>query len=165
MRLRQIKTYCEEAREMAEQEGITEGLAFLIGEKFSRILYEMNKCQNKLKFLYPEKNPFQKVPPSLGEKSLRLNYALAISSNYGELLERIDRLKTIQKNFIQEIRMVFDLQEIQDYLDSHPRLGFKERLVVNEETGLEEEADFSVENILSEVEDIYLVETMKKLFR
>ena len=150
---------------MAEQEGIIEGLAFLIGEKFSRNLYEINKCQNKLKFLYPEKNPFQKVPPSLGEKSLRLNYALTISSNYGELLERIDRLEAIQKNFIREIRMVFDLKEIQDYLDSHPRLGFKERLVINEETGQEEEAEFSAENILSEVEDIYLVEMMKKLFR
>jgi len=165
MRLHQIKTYCEEAREIAEQEGITEGLAFLIGEKFSRNLYEMNKCQNKLKFLYPEKNPFKKIPPSLGEKSLRLNYALTISSNYGELLERIDRLKAIQKNFIREVRMVFDLKEIQDYLDSHPRLGFKETLVINEETGREEEAEFSAENILSEVEDIYLVETMKKLFR
>ena len=150
---------------MAEQEGIIEGLAFLIGEKFSRNLYEINKCQNKLKFLYPEKNPFQKVPASLGEKSLRLNYALTISSNYGELLERLDRLKTIQKNFIREIKMVFELEEIQDYFDSNPRLGFKERLVINEETGREEGPEFSAENILSEVEDIYLVETMKKMFR
>jgi len=165
MRLHQIKTCCREARELAEREGTTEGLAFLIGEKFSRNLYELNKCHNKLKFLYPEKDPFQEIPPSLGEKSLRLNYALTISSNYGATLEKIDRLQTSQKHFLREIKAVFDAKEIQDYLDSHPRLGFKEKLVANEETGREETADFSAENILSEVEDIYLVETMKKLFR
>jgi hypothetical protein len=164
MRLHQIKTYCAEARKIAELDGINEGLAFLIGEKFSRILYELNKCQNKLKFLYPEKNPFQSVPASLGERSLRLNYALTISSNYGETLEKIDRLEETQKNFIREIRAVFDQKEIQDFLSSHPRLGFKEKLVVNEETGQEKETEFSAEDILSEVEDIYLVEAMKKLF-
>lgn len=164
MRIHQIKAYCAEARKIAELEGITEGLAFLIGDKFSRNLYELTKCQNKLKFLYPGKDPFQKVPASLGEKSLRLNYALTISSNYGDTLEKMDRLDEIQKNFIREIKAVFDPKEIQDFLSSHPRLGFKERLVFNEETGREEEIEFSAEDILSEVEDIYLVETMKKLF-
>ena len=164
MRLHQIKTYCEEAREMARHEGSSEALAFLIGEKFSRNLYELNKCQNKLKFLYPEKNPFKKVPESLGEKSLRMNYALTISSNYGELLEKIERMEVTQKIFIREIKTVFDLREIRDYLDSHPRLGFKQKSVINEETGREEEPEFSAEDVLSEVEDIFLVETMKKLF-
>lgn len=164
MRLHQIKTYCAEARKIAELQGVTEGLAFLIGNKFSRNLFELNKCRNKLKFLYPDKNPFQKVPASLGEKSLRLNYALTISSNYGGTLEKIDRLETTQKHFIREIRAVFDQNEIQDFLSSHPRLGFKEKQVVNEETGREEEAEISPEDILSEVEDIYLVEAMKKLF-
>jgi hypothetical protein len=163
MRLHQIIRYCAVARKIAEVEGVNEGLAFLIGDKFSRNLSELNKCQNKLKFLYPGKNPFQKVPASLGEKSLRLNYALTISSNYGETLEKIDRLEESQKHFLREIRAVFDQKEIQEYLSSHPRLGFKER-VVNEETGQEEEVEFSAEDILSEVEDIYLVETMKKIF-
>lgn len=164
MRPHQIKTYCAEAREIANVEGTTEGLAFLIGEKFSRILNELNKCQNKLKFLYPGKDPFQKVPASLGEKSLRLNYALTISSNYGETLEKIERLEATQKDFIREIKAVFNPADIQDFLNSHPRLGFKEKLVVNEEPGQEEDTMFSTEDILSEVEDIYLVETMKKLF-
>ncbi len=164
MRLHQIKTYCAEARKIAELEGITEGLTILIGEKFSRNLYELSKCQNKLKFLYPGKDPFQKVPASLGEKSLRLNYALTISANYGDTLEKIDRLEATQKNFIREIKAVFSQTEIQGFLSTHPRLGFKEQRVVNEETGQEENTKFSAEDILSEVEDIYLVETMKKLF-
>ncbi|GJL77911.1 MAG: hypothetical protein NPINA01_09000 [Nitrospinaceae bacterium] len=164
MSFHQIKTYCEEARKIAEQEGVTQGLAFLIGEKFSRNLHELNKCRNKLRFLYPEKNPFKEVPSSLGEKSLRLNYALTIKSNYGELLDRISRLEEAQKIFIREIKTVFELSEIQGYLDSHPRLGFKQKSVINEETGREGEPEFSTEDIFSEVEDIYLAETMKKLF-
>lgn len=164
MRLHQIKTYCAEARSIAELEGVTEGLAFLIGEKFSRNLYELNKCQNKLKFLYPGEDPLQSIPASLGEKSLRLNYALTVSSNYGKTLEKMERLEATQKHFIREIKAVFNQTEIQDFLSSYPRLGFKEKLVVNEETGPEEEAEISTEDILSEVEDIYLVGTMKKLF-
>ena len=162
MKPEQIKTYCEQAHKIAGQEGMAEGLAFLIGEKFSRILYEIKKCENKLKFLYPEKNPFENVPSSLGEQSLRLSYALTVSSNYGDQLEKLDRLEKTRENFLQEIKKAFDPKEIQDYLDSHPRLGLKQKSILNEEA--EEKPEFSAENILSEVEDIFLVEAMKKLF-
>lgn len=164
MKPEQIRIYCEEARQIANQEGITEGLAFLIGEKLSRILYEINKCQNKLKFLYPENNPFDKDPPSLSEQSLKLSYALTVSSNYGDYLEKLDRLETTRDDFMQEIKKAFDSKEIQDYLGSHPRLGWKQKSVLNDEGELEENLEFSTENLLSEVEDIFLVETMKKLF-
>jgi len=162
MKPEQIKIYCEQARKIAEREGITEGLAFLIGEKFSRILYEVNKCQNKLKFLYPEKSPFENVPLSIGEQSLRSSYALTVSSNYGDQLEKLDRLETTREIFLQEIEKTFDPKEIQGYLNSHPRLGLKQKSALNEEA--EEKPEFSAENILSEVEDIFLVEAMKKLF-
>lgn len=159
MRPHQIKTCCDKARETARHEGSFEALASLIGEKFSRNLHELNQCRNKLRFLYPEKNPFKKIPASR-EKSLRLNYALTISSNYGELLEKIERLEETRKIFIREIKAVFDPNEIQDYLNSHPRLGFKRKSAVNEAT--EEKPEFS--DVLSEAEDIFLVETMKKQF-
>ena len=162
MKPEQIKTYCEEAHKIAERKGMAEGLAFLIGEKFSRILYEIKKCENKLKFLYPEKNHFENVPSSLGEQSLRLSYALTVSSNYGDQLEKLDRLETTRENFLQEIKKAFDPKEIQDYLNSHPRLGLKQKSILNEEP--EEIPEFSAENILSEAEDIFLVEAMKKLF-
>jgi len=164
MKPEQIKTYCEEAHKIAGQEGTAEGLAFLIGEKFSRILYEIKKCENKLKFLYPEKNPFENATASLGEQSLRLSYALTVSSNYGDQLEKLDRLETTRENFLQEIKKAFDPGEIQDYLNSHPRLGLKEKSALNEETEQDKKPEFSAENILSEVEGIFLVEAMKKLF-
>jgi len=164
MKPEQIKTYCEQAHKIAGQEGIAEGLAFLIGEKFSRILCEKKKCENKLKFLYPEKNPFENVPATLGEQSMRLSYALTISSNYGDPLKKLDRLETTRENFLREIKKAFDPEEIQDYLNAHPRLGLKQKSVLNEEGEQEGEQEFSAENILSEVEDIFLVETMKKLF-
>ena len=164
MKPEHIKTYCEEAHKIAEQEGMAEGLAFLIGEKFSRILSEIKKCENKVKFLYPEKNPFENVPSSLGEQSLRLSYALTVSSNYGDHLKKLDRLETTREKFLQEIKKAFDPKDIQDYLNSHPRLGMKQKSVLNEEAEQEEKPEFSAENILSEVEDIFLVEAMKKLF-
>lgn len=164
MRPEQIRAYCEEARNIAERDGSAEGLAFLIGEKFSRILYEINRCQNKLKFLYPEKDPFENVPASMGEQSLRLSYALTVSSNYGDHLEKLNRLEITRDDFIRGIKKAFLLTEIQDYLNCYPSLGLKQKSILNEEGELEENLDFSAENILSEVEDIYLVEAMKKLF-
>jgi hypothetical protein len=164
MKTEHIRTYCEEAREIAGREGTVEGLAFLIGEKFSRILHEINKCQNKLKFLYPQKNPFDNVPTSLGEQSLKLSYALTVSSNYGDHLEKLNRLETTRDDFMQEIKKAFIPEEIRDYLNSHPRLGGKQKFILNEEAELEENLEFSAENLLLEVEDIFLVDTMKKLF-
>lgn len=164
MKSEHIKAYCEEARKIEAHEGTGEGLAFLIGEKFSRILSEINKCQNKLKFLYPEKSPFENVPPSMGEQSLKLSYALTVSSNYGDHLEKLDRLETTRENFIIEIKNTFEPKEIQDYLSSHPRLGLKQKSILNDEAEQEDNPEFSAENILSEVEDIFLVEAMKKLF-
>ncbi len=164
MNTEHIKTYCEEARKIAGLEGTSEGLAFLIGEKFSRILHEINKCQNKIKFLYPKKNPFGEVPASLGEQSLKLSYALTVSSNYGDHLEKLNRLETTRDAYIQEIKKTFALKEIQDYLNAHPRLGWKQKSIPYEEADLEENLGFSVENLLSEVEDIFLVDSMKKLF-
>lgn len=164
MKTEHIRTYCEEARKIAGREGTVEGLAFLIGEKFSRILHEINKCQSKLKFLYPQKNPFDKVPTSLGEQSLKLSYALTVSSNYGDHLEKLNRLETTRDDFIQEIKKAFMPEEIRDYLNSHPRLGRKQKFILNEEAEPEENLEFSAENLLLEVEDIFLVDSMKKLF-
>ena len=164
MKAEHIRIYCEEARKIAGREGTAEGLALLIGEKFSRILHEINKCQNKLKFLYPQKNPFKKVPGSLGEQSLKLSYALTVSSNYGDHLEKLSRLETTRDDFIEEIKKTFAPKEIQDYLNAHPRLGWKQKSIPYEEGELDESLEFSVGNLLSEIEDVFLVDSMKKLF-
>ena len=161
----QIKSYCEEALMIAEQEGIHEGLAFLIGEKFSRNLNDLNKVRDKLKFLYPEKPMSENFPDSFDEESFRISYALTVNSNYRELLEKIDHLEKFQKLFIREIRSTFDLEDIILYLASHPRLGFKQKSFIMEDTGMEEKLPFSAEELLSEAEDIFLVEKMKKIFR
>jgi hypothetical protein len=164
MKTEHIRTYCDEARKIAGREGIAEGLAFLIGEKFSRIIHEINKCQSKLKFLYPQKDPFEKVPASLSEQSLKLSYALTVSSNYGDHLEKLHRLEITRDSFLMEIKKAFSVEEVQGYLNSHPRLEWKQTLILNEEAELEENLEFSAENLLAEVEDIFLVDTMKKLF-
>ncbi len=165
MSYQQIKSYCEEALTVAEQEGIYEGLAFLIGEKFARNFHELAKVQDKLKFLYPEKPAAGKFPDSFDEESFRLSYAMTVNVNYRELLEKIEHLEKINEIYIEEILATFDLEDIRLYLNSHPRLGFKQKSVSTEETGLEDKPQFSAEELLSEAEDIFLVEKMRKIFK
>ncbi|MFQ5451834.1 MAG: hypothetical protein ACE5E9_14510 [Nitrospinaceae bacterium] len=162
---KQIKNYCRKAQDIASENGIQAGLSFLIGEKFAWNFYELRKMQNKLKFLYPERDPFGKTPLSVGEQSLKLSYALTLSDNYREILEKIDLLKKKQKHFIREIKESFDSQDIEDYLDSYPRLAFKQKSMANEKGETEEEIRYLKEDVLSEAEDILIINELKKLFR
>ena len=49
-----IRSYCEEAINISAQQGVQDGLAFLIGEKFSLVYYQLKTAHNKLKYLYPD---------------------------------------------------------------------------------------------------------------
>ncbi|SVE52830.1 uncharacterized protein METZ01_LOCUS505684, partial [marine metagenome] len=45
-----IKDYCEEALIISKEQGVRDGLTFLIGEKLSLIYYQLKTERNKLKF-------------------------------------------------------------------------------------------------------------------
>ncbi len=162
---KQIKNYCEEAREIAQEEGIRAGLDYLIGEKFSRNLYKLNKFQYQLKFLYQEKNDSGNHPPEYQENAYKLSFALTLGSNYKELLEKICHLEKVHDTFLEEIKETFSVDAIQDYLDTYPRLGIPKKSIFSEEPDALEENQFSADCVISEAEDILLVQEMKKLFR
>ncbi len=159
-----IKDACREAQEISEKHGTREGLAFLIGEKFCRKYYDFKKIQNKLKFLYPDEFPEGTSPFDLGDDSLKLSYAVTLNDNYRELLENFEYLNKSLAVFIREIKKSFDVNDILDYLNSYPRLLFKQELAVPEEPGMESETSISVADAISEAEDILLIEQVKKLF-
>ena len=162
---KQIKNYCEEAREIAQEEGIRSGLDYLIGEKFSQNLYKLNKFQYQLKFLYQEKNESGNHPPSYRENSFKLSYALTLGSTYKDMLEKIYHLEKVHDTFLDEIRKTFSVDAIQDYLDTYPRLGIPKKSIFSEEPEMLEDTQFSADCVISEAEDILLVQDMKKLFR
>ena len=65
-----------------------------------------------------------------------------------------------------ETRQAFEISDIQDFLESYPRLGFKDKKQPFWEQSLEEDdADsLEIEDIMSEVDDIFMVEEIKKYF-
>ncbi len=58
------------------------------------------------------------------------------------------------------------MSDIQDFLDSYPRLGFKDKAQSFWEQSIEEENsdNLDVEDLLSEAEDIFMIEEIKKFF-
>ena len=89
-----IRDYCKEALSITEEQGIQEGLAFLIGEKFSLVYYQLKNAHNKLKYLYPGSTQAnQKNPILKGNKTLQLSYTLTINENYRSVFERVGLLE------------------------------------------------------------------------
>ncbi len=160
-----IKGYCEEALSITELQGVQDGLAFLIGGKFALLYYQLKTAHNKLKFLYPDsiqETHGNSIPQ--GNKALQLSYTLTINENYKGVFEQVDKLEEMLDHFVGEIRDSFLLQDIQDYLNSYPRLSFKETAPSDEMESLEESPAMTAQDIFSEVEDILIVDEMKKLF-
>ena len=140
-------------------------MAFLIGEKFALLYYQLKTAHNKLKFLYPDsvhENQTNSIPQ--GNRALQLSYTLTINENYKGVFEQVDKLEEVLDHFIEEIRDSFLIQDIQDYLSSYPRLSFKETAPSDEMDFLEESPTMTAQDIFSEVEDILIVDEMKKLF-
>ena len=94
------------------------------------------------------------------------NYSLTVESTYRKSLERLEDLKQLRDDFISEIKEAFELSDIQDFLESYPRIGFKDKKQPFWELTLEnEDADsLEIEDIMSEVDDIFMVEEIKKYF-
>ena len=160
-----IRSYCEEAINISEQQGVQDGLAFLIGEKFSLVYYQLKTAHNKLKYLYPNSTPGNSNNPILkGNKTLQLSYTLTINENYRGVFERVNFLEEVLDQFIEEIKESFPLENIQDYLNSYPRLAFKGNSSPDNMVSLNESSPMTVGNIFSEVEDILIIDEMKNLF-
>ncbi len=159
-----VRTYCEDALIISELHGVESGLAFLIGEKFSLVFYQLKTERNKLKFLYPYSRPSNQSNLLLKDnRTLQLSYKLTINENYRDIFEQVDLLEEVLDHFIDEVKEFFSLEDIHDYLRSFPRLNFKE--------SSSEDDDFSNKNsimtaqdIFSEVEDILFVDEMHHLF-
>ena len=161
----EIRNYCEEARTISKQQGIRDGLTFLIGGKLSLVYYLLKTERNKLKFLYPDNLSRNKENHALKQnKNLQLSYTLTINENYRGVLEQVDHLEKVLNQFVNEIKRSFPHKNIQDYLNSFPRLAFKEDLPFGATDSPGESSSMTTQDIFSEVEDILIVNEMHNLF-
>jgi len=164
MEAQYIKEYCNEALELCEKNGMREGLAFLFEEKFCPKYFTFKKVQNKLKYLYPEDTDDGSNPLLLGGDSLKMSYAITLNENYQEMLEQFEYLNYTLVIFIREIKAAFNKNDILDYLNSYPRMKFKQQSVVSDEFGSVQEDNLFSSDLVAEAEDILLIEDIKSLF-
>ena len=141
-------------------------MAYLIGEKFCPLIVAVKQAESKTKYLYnPEEEDAIYNPTGNSDLEVQENYSLTVGGTYQKSLERLEDLKHLRDDFIFEIKEAFELSDIQDFLESYPRLGFKDKKQPFWEQTLEEDADsLEVEDIMSEVDDIFMVEEIKKYF-
>ena len=160
-----IKDYCEEALTISKEQGVQDGLTFLIGEKLSLIYFQLKNERNKLKFLYPDNLSRKEESHALMQnKSLQMSYTLTVNENYKGVFEQVDYLEKSLDLFVNEIKRSFSLKSIQDYLSSFPRLAFKEDLSAETIDLSEENSLMTTQDIFSEVEDILIIDEMYSLF-
>ena len=163
----QIKGYCREALEISDEYGVDDGLSYLIGEKFCPLIVALKQAESKTKYLYnSEEEDAVYNPAGKNDLEVQTNYSLTVESTYKKSLEKLEDLKQLRNDFIFEIKEAFELSDIQDFLESYPRLGFKDKKQPFWEQSLEEENtdDLEIEDIMSEVDDIFMVEEIKKYF-
>ena len=160
-----VRTYCKEALIISELHGVENGLAFLIGEKFSLVFYQLKTERNKLKFLYPDSRSGNQSNLLLKDnRALQLSYTLTINENYRDIFEQVDLLEEVLDHFIDEIKEFFSLEDIHHYLRSFPRLAFKESSSSEDDDSLNKNSVMTAQDIFSEVEDILFVDEMHHLF-
>ena len=164
MTLEKISHYCEKALTISKQQGTREGLTFLIGKKLSLIYSQLKAERNKLKFLYPDNLSNNKENGLMQNKNLKLSYTLTINENYRGVFEQVDHLEKTLDLFIDEIKRSFTLQSIQDYLNSFPRLSFRQDCTSGATDFSGESPLTTNQDILSEVEDILIVNEMHNFF-
>ena len=158
-----IKNYCEEATNISNKQGLKDGLTYLIGEKFSLVYYQLKIKKNKLKYIYPDYATENLILKN--NKTLNLSYTLTISENYIGVLERVAMLEEALDQFIKEIKESFSLENIQNYIDSYPRLAFKINHSPENMISSSVNSSMTVDDIFSEIEDILIIDEIKKLFR
>jgi len=135
-------------------------MSFLIGEKFCAEYQKLRLLSRKLRYLYPA-NTNNEVGSPLNIRPFQISYSLTIQENYRGVFDRIQFLENTLKHFVEEIEMCFLPGDIKEFLNTYPRLEFKNNgedhtgSVLQEMTG---------QDILSEAEDILIVEDLKRMF-
>ena len=164
METQRIKDYCREAVEISNHSSIHEGLNFLIGEKFGQRFMELKKLESKLKYLYPDEERGETHPLTLGGRDFHMSYTLTLNENYRGHLRKVHVLRKTLSAFAVEIKGWFDLDDIGEYLATYPRIH---RFGAGDSDDIRfflDEATLSADEVFQEVEDIFLVEEMKKMF-
>jgi len=163
----QIRAYCKEAQEIADEYGVDDALFYLIGEKFSPLLSALKKAEAKVKYLYnPEDVRSEESPLKAGGVTLRASYSLAVETHYQKSLEVLEDLRHLRDDFLGEMKEAFEISDIMDFLDSYPRLGFKTQKPVYQDDLIEGDSDgLDVEDLFSEIDDVFIVEEIRKLFQ
>jgi hypothetical protein len=151
--------YCQEALRIAESEGTHASLSFLIGEKFGSNFSLLRKARQKLQFLYPNDDISEEHPLNQGGRTLKMSYALAVQEHYSIPLEQVRHLESFLGNFAKAIVNTFSQEDIKNYLESSPGIGNDPQ----ELDDLENLAEFSVDDLLLEAEEILVLEDIKKL--
>ncbi|PIQ99199.1 MAG: hypothetical protein COV66_15125 [Nitrospinae bacterium CG11_big_fil_rev_8_21_14_0_20_45_15] len=157
----QIRDCCEEALDISANHGVFAGMSFLIGEKFCAEYQKLRLLSRKLRYLYPANT--QNVAGSpLSIRPFQISYSLTIQENYRGIFDRIQFLENTLKHFVEEIENCFLPDDIKEFLNTYPRLEFKNSSgedytgsVLQEMTG---------QDLLSEAEDILIIEDLKRMF-
>ncbi len=161
-----IQGYCQEALEIAEEYGVQEGLAFLIGEKLFSLMQELKTAESHVKFLYnvDDQGNMDNMMEG-GNPAYRESYTIALQTTYQKSFEKIEDLKRHVIDFKEEIREIFELSDIEEYLNSYPRMGQKIQPLYQEDLLNQEETDGfnDIDDVLLEVDDIFTVEEMKRI--
>ena len=101
----QIRAYCKEAQEIADEYSVEDALSYLIGEKFSPLLSTLKKAETKVKFLYnPEDMRSDENPLNEGDDTFKAGYSLAVENHYQKSLEAVIDLKQLRDDFVGEMR-------------------------------------------------------------
>lgn len=161
MEFEQVQEYCREASQIAKHAGTHAGLSFLIGEKFGTNFSLLRKARRKLQFLYPGNDMSEDHPLNQGGRALKVSYAMTVQEHYSKPLEEVKYLESLLADFAKAILATFSQDEIKNYLESSPNLGIGSD--PHEPQEMENEAEFSVEELLLEAEEILALEDIKKL--
>lgn len=161
----QIRAWCLEAQEIADDYGVEEALSYLMGEKFAPLLRQVKSARSQVQHLYSEKD--REMVESLAKKDqdLRLGYMMTLETNYKEQLEQIKHLEQLTSDFVHEIREAFEEQDVIEFLENYPRLESPEdNLAFDlESLKISDDAPMTTKDVMAEVEDIFLAEEMRKL--
>lgn len=163
----QIRAYCKEAQEIADEYGVEDALFYLIGEKFSPLLSALKKAEAKVKYLYnPNDVHWDDNSMNEGDVVLRTDYSMAIKAHYQKSLETLKDLKHLRDDFIGEMKEAFEISDIRGFLESYPSLGSKTPQQAYPDDLIDSApGEMVVEDIFSEIDDLFMVEEIKKLFQ
>ena len=163
----QIRAYCKEAQEIADEYGVEDALSYLIGEKFSPLLSALKKAEAKVKYLYSQDDThWDDNSLNEGDVVLRTDYSMAIAAHYQKSLETLTDLKHLRDDFVGEMKEAFEISDIKGFLESYPSLGPQTPQQAYPDDLIDSApGEMVVEDIFSEIDDLFMVEEFKKLFQ